>query len=83
LILPGKRKDLLEIAAGCGHIVKALEGCRQRFANEIDANQLAIIKSRRRQNIQATSLLPGQFPSTGFFRRRLDGIYNARLFHFF
>ena len=39
---------LLEIAAGYGHIViKALEaGARKVFANEIDADQLAIIKSR-------------------------------------
>jgi len=39
---------LLEIAAGYGHIViKALEaGAGKVFANEIDADQLAIIKSR-------------------------------------
>jgi 16S rRNA A1518/A1519 N6-dimethyltransferase RsmA/KsgA/DIM1 with predicted DNA glycosylase/AP lyase activity len=39
---------LLEIAAGYGHIViKALEaGAEKMFANEIDAAQLAIIKSR-------------------------------------
>jgi len=39
---------LLEIAAGYGHIViKALEaGAGKVFANEIDAEQLAIIKSR-------------------------------------
>src|SRR4029450_5999285 len=40
---------LLEVAAGYGHIViKALEaGAEKVFANEIDADQLAIIKSRR------------------------------------
>jgi hypothetical protein len=39
---------LLEIAAGYGHIViKALEvGAKKVFANEIDAEQLAIIESR-------------------------------------
>jgi predicted RNA methylase len=39
---------LLEIAAGYGHIViKPLEaGAGKVFANEIDADQLAIIKSR-------------------------------------
>jgi hypothetical protein len=45
----GKTKGtLLEVAAGYGHIViKALEaGAGKVFANEIDADQLAIIKSR-------------------------------------
>ena len=51
----GQTKGTLLIAAGYGHIViEALEaGAGRVFANEIDANQLAIVNHGRRQNIQA------------------------------
>src|SRR5262249_59841490 len=78
---------LLEIAAGYGHIViKALEaGAGKVFANEIDADQLAIIKSRTpaEYSDKLVSCL-GQFPEhLEFVDASFDGIYNARLFHFF
>ena len=78
---------LLEIAAGYGHVViKALEaGAGKVFANEIDADQLAIIKSRTPapysgQLVCCLRQFPEhiEFPDACF-----DGIYNARLFHFF
>jgi ubiquinone/menaquinone biosynthesis C-methylase UbiE len=78
---------LLEIAAGYGHIViKALEaGAGKVFANEIDAAQLAIIKSRT--PVEYSNKLVcclGQFPEhLDFPDASFDGIYNARLFHFF
>jgi polyketide synthase PksJ len=78
---------MLEIAAGYGHVViKALEaGAEKVFANEIDPRQLAIIESR------VTAVFPGkltcclgQFPEQlDFADACFDGIYNARLFHFF
>lgn len=78
---------LLEVAAGYGHIViKALEaGARKVFANEIDAAQLAIIRSRT-PPAYADKLVCclGQFPEhLDFPDGCFDGIYNARLFHFF
>jgi Methyltransferase domain len=78
---------LLEVAAGYGHtVIKALEaGAGKVFANEIDAGQLAIIKSRtpaRFANKLVCCL--GQFPEQlDFPDDSFDGIYNARLFHFF
>ena len=78
---------LLEIAAGYGHIViKALEaGAAKVYANEIDAAQLAIIKSRT--PLEYSRILVcclGQFPEhVDFPDACFDGIYNARLFHFF
>jgi ubiquinone/menaquinone biosynthesis C-methylase UbiE len=78
---------LLEIAAGYGHIViKALEaGAGKVFANEIDADQLAIIKSRTpAQYSDKLVCCLGQFPEhVDFPDASFDGIYNARLFHFF
>jgi ubiquinone/menaquinone biosynthesis C-methylase UbiE len=78
---------LLEIAAGYGHIViKALEaGGGKVFANEIDADQLAIIKSRTPAEYSDKLVCClGQFPERlEFSDGSFDGIYNARLFHFF
>jgi ubiquinone/menaquinone biosynthesis C-methylase UbiE len=78
---------LLEIAAGYGHIViKALEaGAGKVFANEIAADQLAIIKSRTPAEYSARLVCClGQFPERIEFPDvSFDGIYNARLFHFF
>jgi ubiquinone/menaquinone biosynthesis C-methylase UbiE len=78
---------LLEVAAGYGHIViKALEaGARTMFANEIDARQLAIIKARTPlQYADKLVCCLGQFPEhLDFPDASFDGIYNARLFHFF
>jgi len=79
--------SVLEIAAGYGHIViKALEaGAGKVFANEIDADQLAIIKSRT--PVEYSDKLVcclGQFPEhLQFVDASFDGIYSARLFHFF
>lgn len=79
--------SLLEIAAGYGHVViKALEaGAAKVFANEIDADQLAIIKSRTpREYSDKLVCCLGQFPEIlDFPDTSFDGIYNARLFHFF
>jgi len=78
---------LLEIAAGYGHIViKALEaGAQKVFANEIDAEQLAIIKLRTPKEYSDNLVCClGQFPEqVDFPDASFDGIYNARLFHFF
>ena len=78
---------LLEVAAGYGHIViKALEGGAGKvFANEIDADQLAIIKSRTPEEYSGKLVCClGQFPEhLNFPDASFDGIYNARLFHFF
>jgi ubiquinone/menaquinone biosynthesis C-methylase UbiE len=78
---------MLEVAAGYGHVViKALEaGAGCLYANEIDAGQLAIIKSRvpaAYSNKLVCCL--GRFPEQlEFADESFDGIYNARLFHFF
>jgi ubiquinone/menaquinone biosynthesis C-methylase UbiE len=78
---------LLEIAAGYGNIViKALEASAGKvFANEIDADQLAIIKSRTPAEYSDKLVCClGQFPERlDFPGASFDGIYNARLFHFF
>ena len=78
---------LLEIASGYGHVViKALEaGAGKVFANEIDAGQLAIIKSRTPAEYSSRlACCLGQFPEhLDFPDDSFDGIYNARLFHFF
>jgi SAM-dependent methyltransferase len=78
---------LLEIGAGYGHIViKALEaGAGKMFANEIDAGQLAIIKDRTPAEYAGKLVCClGQFPEhLDFPDASFDGIYNARLFHFF
>jgi SAM-dependent methyltransferase len=78
---------LLEIAAGYGHVViKALEaGAGKVFANEIDATQLAIIQSRTpAEYLGKLVCCLGQFPEhLDFPDASFDGIYNARLFHFF
>lgn len=78
---------LLEVAAGYGHIViKALEaGAGRMFANEIDARQLAIIEARTpAQYADKLVCCLGQFPEhLDFPDASFDGIYNARLFHFF
>jgi ubiquinone/menaquinone biosynthesis C-methylase UbiE len=82
-----QKEPWLEVAAGYGHtVIKALEaGAGKVFANEIDAGQLAIIKSRtpaRFANKLVCCL--GQFPEQlDFPDDSFDGIYNARLFHFF
>jgi len=81
------RGTMLEIAAGYGHLViHALEaGAARVFANEIDAGQLAIIRSRvpAKYSDQLVCCL-GAFPErTHFPDGSFDGIYNARLFHFF
>ena len=65
---------LLEIAAGYGHIViKALEaGAGKVFANEIDADQLAIIKSRTPAAIfRQIGLLLGAISGAPRLSRRL------------
>lgn len=81
------RGVMLEIAAGYGHVViKALEaGAAKVFANEKDEGQLAIIQSRvpttyRDQLVCCLGAFPEEttLPDASF-----DGIYNARLFHFF
>ena len=73
---------LLEIAAGYGHIViKALEaGAGKVFANEIDAEQLAIIKSRTPAEYSGKLVCClGQFPEhLDFPDASFDGIYNAQ-----
>lgn len=78
---------MLEIAAGYGHVViKALEaGASKVFANEIDAGQLAIIQSRvPAQYAGKVVAWLGEFPErVDFPQASFDGIYNARLFHFF
>jgi SAM-dependent methyltransferase len=84
----GKTKGtLLEIAAGYGHVViKALEaGAGKVFANEIDGDQLAIIKLRTPAEYSDKLVCClGQFPEQlDFPDASFDGIYNARLFHFF
>jgi SAM-dependent methyltransferase len=77
----------LEVAAGYGHVViKALEaGASKMYANEIDARQLAIIQART--PVEYANRLVcclGQFPEhLDFPDSSFDGIYNARLFHFF
>jgi SAM-dependent methyltransferase len=81
------RGTFLEIAAGYGHIViKALEaGAHRVYANEIDPGQLAIIRSRT-PTMYADKLTCclGQFPEhLDFPDASFEGIYNARLFHFF
>jgi SAM-dependent methyltransferase len=78
---------LLEIGAGYGHLViKALEaGAGKVFANEIDAGQLAIIKSRTPAELQGKLVCcPGQFPEhLDFPDASFDAVYSARLLHFF
>src|SRR5262245_58965519 len=78
---------LLEIAAGYGHIViKVLEaGAGKVFANEIDGDQLTIIKSRTPAEYSNKLVCClGQFPEQlEFVDASFDGIYSARLFHFF
>ena len=55
------------------------------FANEINADQLAIIKSRTPAEYSDKLVCCfGQFPEhLEFVDASFDGIYNARLFHFF
>ena len=81
------RGVMLEIAAGYGHtVIRALEaGAAKVFANEIDAGQLAIIKSRVPAMYgERLVCCLGAFPEqTSFADATFDGIYNARLFHFF
>jgi ubiquinone/menaquinone biosynthesis C-methylase UbiE len=81
------RGVMLEVAAGYGHVViQALEaGAAQVFANEIDAGQLAIIKSRVPDKFSDRLICClGAFPEQiNFPDASFDGIYNARLFHFF
>lgn len=78
---------MLEVAAGYGHVViKALEaGAGCVYANEIDAGQLAIIKFRTPAEYSNKLVCcPGEFPEqVGFPDESFDGIYSARLFHFF
>ncbi len=78
---------MLEIAAGYGHVViKALAaGAAKVFANEIDAGQLAIIQSRVPTQYSGKIVCcQGEFPEhLDFPDGSFDGIYNARLFHFF
>ena len=72
---------LLEIAAGYGHIViKALEaGAEKVFANEIDADQLAIIKSRTPAAYSdKLVLLPGAISGAPRIFRRLLRWYLQR-----
>lgn len=78
---------LLEVAAGYGHVViKALEaGAAKVFANEIAADQLAIIKSRTPAAYSDRLVCSlGEFPEhLEFADASFDGIYTARLLHFF
>ena len=87
LAFAGQTKGtLIEIAAGYGHIVlKALEAAGKVYANEIDAEQLAIIKLRTpAEYSDKLGCCLGQFPEQlDFPDAFFDGIYNARLFHFF
>jgi len=81
------RGVMLEIAAGYGHLViLALEaGAAKVFANELDPGQLAIVQSRvpAEYSSQLVCCL-GAFPEQTLFPDgSFDGIYNARLFHFF
>lgn len=80
-------KTVLEIAAGYGHVVlKALEaGAAGVTANEIDAEQLAIIRERTPPRYaQQLQCALGQFPeSLAFAPDSFDAVYCARLFHFF
>ena len=78
---------MLEIAAGYGHIViKAFEaGAQKVFANEFDSRQLAIIKTRTPPEYAGKLVCClGEFPEhLDLPEASFDGIYNARLFHFF
>jgi ubiquinone/menaquinone biosynthesis C-methylase UbiE len=78
---------LLEIAAGYGHMVtKALEADAGKvFANEIDARQLAILKARApAEYADKLVCCLGEFPErVDFPEASFDGVYTARLFHFF
>ena len=78
---------LLEIAAGYGHIViRALEaGAGKVFANEIDARQLAILKGRVPAGYaDKVVCCLGEFADhVEFPEASFDGVYTARLFHFF
>jgi ubiquinone/menaquinone biosynthesis C-methylase UbiE len=78
---------MLEIAAGYGHVViKALEaGAAKVFANDISTDQVEILRSRAPSRYAGQlECCPGAFPEQlQFTDASLDGIYNARLFHFF
>src|SRR5262249_40739649 len=78
---------LLEIAAGYGHmVIRALEaGAGKVFANEIDARQLAILKGRvPARDADRVVCYLGEFPDhVAFPEASFDGVYTARLFHFF
>lgn len=82
-----EEKIALEIAAGYGHVViSALaHGARQVFANEIDPDQLAIIRSRTPLEYQHKLVCClGQFPEfLDFEGSSFDAVYSARLLHFF
>jgi SAM-dependent methyltransferase len=82
-----RRGTMFKIAAGYGHVViDALEaGAAKVFANEIDAGQLAIIKSRVPAKYgDRLVCCPGAFPEQiNFADATFDGNFNARLFHFF
>jgi hypothetical protein len=88
LISPHKAKGLcwrsLRAMVISSH--KALEsGAAKVFANEIDLGQLAILKKNARLN-NADKLVCclGEFPEhLDFPADSFDGIYNARLLHFF
>jgi hypothetical protein len=80
-------KVALEIAAGYGHVVtQALDrGARRIFANEIDAGQLEIIRSRTPGDYRDRLVCClGEFPEhVDFEPSSFDAIYSARLLHFF
>jgi SAM-dependent methyltransferase len=78
---------MLEVAAGYGHVVlKTLEsGAAKVYANEVDRDQLAIIETRVSERFP-NKIIPclGRFPEDLEFPDcSFDGIFNARLFHFF
>ena len=78
---------MLEISAGYGHLViKTLEaGATKVSANESDPDQLAIIKSRvPAEYANRLVCCLGAFPEQlEFPKASFDGIYSARLLHFF
>lgn len=78
---------VLEIGAGYGHMVnQALErGASRVFANEIDDRQIAIVEARTPRELSRNLVCClGRFPEDlSFARDSFDGIYSARVIHFF
>src|SRR5215475_10840935 len=75
------RGVLLEVAAGYGHLViQALEaGAAKVFANELDAGQLAIIRSRVPAKYTSELVCcPGEFPEQTLSRTTRSTEFTTR-----